>query len=85
MPKRWPHGRCVPSRVTSGIKMGRSGVPEKVDGPVEWVPYEQKMPLTEELKYFINHLDGKKLKIATGKHGLEVVKILVKASEQILL
>ena len=61
-----------------------SGVPEKVDGPVEWIPYEQKMPLKEELQYFINHLNNKKLKIANGKNGLEVVKILVKASEQIL-
>jgi Predicted dehydrogenases and related proteins len=61
-----------------------SGVPEKVDGPVEWIPYEQKMPVKEELQYFINHLNNKKLKIANGKNGLEVVKILVKASEQIL-
>ena len=61
-----------------------SGVPEKVDGPVELIPYEQKMPLTEELKYFINHLGVEKPKIANGKHGLEVVKILVKASEQLL-
>ena len=61
-----------------------SGVPEKVDGPVEWIPYEQKMPLKEELRYFINHLNDKKLEIANGKNGLEVVKILVRASEQIL-
>ena len=61
-----------------------SGVPEKVDGPVEWIPYEQKMPLKEELKYFLSHLSGKKPKIANGEQGLEVVKILVKASEQIL-
>ena len=61
-----------------------SGVPEKVDGPVEWVSYENKMPLTEQLKYFLTHLDGKKPKIANGESGLEVIKILVKASEQLL-
>ena len=61
-----------------------SGVPEKIDGPVEWITYEQKRPLTQELKYFLNHLDGEKPKIANGEHGLEVVKILVKASEQLL-
>ena len=61
-----------------------SGVPEKVDGPVDWIPYGQEMPLTQELKYFIDHLDGKKPDIANGKHGLEVVKIIVKASEQLL-
>jgi len=61
-----------------------SGVPEKVDGPVDWIPYGQEMPLTQELKYFIDHLGDKKPDIANGKHGLEVVKIIVKASEQLL-
>ena len=61
-----------------------AGIPEKVDGPVELVTYEQKMPLTEELEYFINHLNDKKPMIASGEHGLEVVKILVAASKQIL-
>ena len=61
-----------------------NGVPEKIDGPVEWIPYENKMPLAEELSYFINHLDGKKPKIANGENGLEVMKVLVKASEQLL-
>ena len=60
-----------------------SGIPEKIDGPVEWVTYEQKMPLTEELKYFLNHMNSNKPKIANGQHGLEVMKILVKASEQL--
>ena len=61
-----------------------AGVPEKFDGPVQWIPYEKQMPLMEEVKYFINHLGSSKPKIANGEHGLEVVKILVKASEQLL-
>tara|TARA_B100000519_G_scaffold18677_1_gene13622 strand:+ start:4589 stop:5548 length:960 start_codon:yes stop_codon:yes gene_type:complete len=61
-----------------------SGVPEKIDGPVDLIPYEQKMPLTSEFEYFLEHLSNKKLEIANGEHGLEVMKILVKASEQIL-
>jgi len=61
-----------------------SGIPEKIDGPVNWIPYQQKMPLTAELEYFINHLNGEKLNIANGAQGLEVVKILIKASEQLL-
>ncbi len=61
-----------------------SGVPEKIDGPVECVSYEQSMPLTAEIKYFIDHLDGKKLMISNAQHGLEVVKILVQASKQLL-
>ena len=47
------------------------------------VDYEQKMALTEELQYFVNHLDGKKSQIANGEHALEVTKILVESSEQL--
>lgn len=58
-------------------------VPEKVDGPVEMIDYDQKMPLTEELKYFIDHFDGTKPLIANGYHALDVTKILVAASDQL--
>jgi len=61
-----------------------SGVPEKIDGPVEWIPYEKKMPLIAELEYFINHLDEKKPKIANMYHGLDVIKILVETSRQLI-
>ena len=60
-----------------------SGVPEKVDGPVEWIPYEPKMPLTVEFEYFLDHLDGKKPDLVNGKHGLDVIKILVETSKQL--
>ena len=59
------------------------GIPEKIDGPVTLIDYEQKMALTEELQYFVSHLDGKKPNIANGKHALEVTKILVWASKQL--
>ena len=41
------------------------------------------MALTEELKYFVNHLDSKMPKVANGKHAIEVTKILVEASKQL--
>ena len=41
------------------------------------------MPLTEELLYFSQHLDGKPLKIANAEHAVEVTKILVEASKQL--
>ncbi len=56
-------------------------IPEKMDGKVELINYNHKMPLTEELKYFVNHLNGTKPKKANGEHALEVTKILVKVSE----
>lgn len=48
----------------------------------EIIPYEQGMPLTEEMTYFVNHLDGE-IKVADGKSGLEVVRVLEKVQELI--
>ena len=59
------------------------GVPEKIDGPVTLIDYEQKMALTEELRYFLEHLDGKKPSIGNGEHALDVMEILIEASNQI--
>lgn len=52
-----------------------NGHPIKVENPDEIIPYTQKMPLEEELKYFMAHLDGK-IEINTAKDGYEVVKVL---------
>ena len=60
-----------------------NGIPEKTDGPVELIEYGQRMALTEELEYFANHLDGRKIEISDGKHALDVVKILIKASRKL--
>ncbi len=59
------------------------GIPEKIDGPVEEIEYDEKMPLTQELLYFNQHLDGLTLEIANAQHALEVTKILVEASIQL--
>lgn len=58
------------------------GVPVKVEAPDEIIPYEKKMPLTEELSYFVDHLDGK-IEIADGQSGYEVVKVLEKVQQLI--
>lgn len=63
----------------------KSGIPEKVDGPVKMIPFENKMPLDIELEYFINHLSNVKPEISNVEHGYEVVKTLVDASKQILI
>jgi len=51
------------------------GIPVKVEDPDEIIPYEKKMPLEEELKYFVEHLDSS-IEINSGEAGYEVVKIL---------
>lgn len=57
-------------------------IPVKVEEGDEIIPYERKMPLTEELAYFIAHLDGE-IKVADGRSGHEVVKVLEKVQELI--
>ena len=48
------------------------------------IPDEKKLPLTSELEYFVKHCSSRKVKISNGEHGLEVVKILVNASNKLL-
>ena len=52
-----------------------NGVPVKVEAPDEIIPYEKKMPLEEELRYFVEHLDST-IGINSGEAGYEVVKVL---------
>ncbi|MCK4468778.1 MAG: Gfo/Idh/MocA family oxidoreductase [Desulfobacterales bacterium] len=61
------------------------GEPIKRDGPTEIISYNKAMPLTEELKYFAEHLDGAPIKIADAQNGVEVLEILEKASESLLI
>ena len=56
-----------------------NGIPIKKDGESKVVSFDKKMPLTEELLYFINNLDTN-FDISNGKSGLSVVKILEKSS-----
>lgn len=51
------------------------GRPQLVQGDAITIPYEKTLPLTEEMKYFIAHLD-KMPEISTGRAGYEVVKVL---------
>ena len=60
------------------------GIPEKIDGPITLIDYENKMPLSEEIEYFCNHLDGNKIKFSNGEHALRVTNILVSASKQLI-
>ena len=55
------------------------GKPVKRDGPTEIIPYDRGMPLTNEIQYFIDHLEGG-AEIADGRNGLEVVKVLEAAT-----
>ena len=58
--------------------------PDKKDESIELIPYGEEMPLTAELKYFIQHLDGSPLEIANADNAVEVVDILVQASQSLM-
>ncbi len=60
-----------------------NGIPVYSDGDAEEVSYEQSMPLTNELEYFLECVNGKMPEIADGNNGVEVLKILQQASKQI--
>ncbi|MBA46228.1 MAG: oxidoreductase [Euryarchaeota archaeon] len=61
-----------------------NGIPEKVDGPVDLIHYDKTLPLTAELDYFVKTINsGKDIEISNGNHALDVIRILVKASEQL--
>lgn len=52
-----------------------NGKPIIVEESDEIITYEKKMPLTEEMTYFIEHLDTQ-IDVSGGKSGYEVVKVL---------
>lgn len=52
-----------------------NGIPVKLENPDEIIPYGKKMPLEEELRYFIEHLDSN-IGINDGIAGYQVVKVL---------
>ena len=60
------------------------GEPIRRDGPTEEIPYDHAMPLTEELKYFVDHLDGRPIEHANGQDGVDVLQILEKATTSLL-
>lgn len=60
------------------------GEPISREGPTEIIPYEKGLPLTEELKYFVNHLNGEPIKTADAQSAIDVLEILQMASESLL-
>ena len=60
-----------------------NNIPQRIDGPTKIIQYEKKMPLYEELNYFVKNLDINKPLVSNGAHAFEVTKILIEASESL--
>jgi UDP-2-acetamido-3-amino-2,3-dideoxy-glucuronate N-acetyltransferase len=56
------------------------GEPVKREGPTETIPFEDAMPLTEELKYFVARLDGRPIDTAGADNAVDVLRVLEAAT-----
>ena len=61
----------------------KDNIPFPRSGPTHNIDYETAMPLTEELKYFVNHLDGSQISICHSQSAIDVMKILESATESL--
>lgn len=59
------------------------GEPIKRDGAVESIKFNDCKPLTDEIKYFIDHLDGSPIETANGESAIEVLKVLKRATDNL--
>jgi predicted dehydrogenase len=57
-----------------------NGIPKKIEEDDEIIDYARSQPLKNELQYFVDNLE-KKMLVADGMSGIEVVKVLEKAQE----
>jgi UDP-2-acetamido-3-amino-2,3-dideoxy-glucuronate N-acetyltransferase len=60
------------------------GEPIKRDGPTEVIEYAKGFPLTNEIQYFLDHLDGSRLEIADGQNAFDVLEVLEKATASLM-
>ncbi len=54
------------------------------NGSFSKIDYDLSLPLENEIKYFLNHLDGEPIELSNGDKGVEVIDILNKASNILL-
>ena len=61
-----------------------NGKPIPRSGATRYVKFEDVLPLTRELQYFVDHLSGESIKISNSEHAIEVMKILETATESLM-
>lgn len=54
----------------------KDGKPIPHSGSTRHIEYDDKMPLTAELQYFIDHLNGDPITVNNSESAIEVIKIL---------
>lgn len=59
-----------------------NGQIKKTDNSFKIIDYKESMPLMNQMKYFVDHLNGDKIAISNGEHALSVLKILIDGSSK---
>mgnify|MGYP001336979191 CR=1 FL=1 len=62
----------------------KENIPIAKNGSSELISFNNELPLESELKYFINHLNGKELSISNGDSAIDVMAIITKATNKLL-
>ncbi len=62
----------------------KDGKPIPRSGSTRHIEYDDKMPLTAELQYFIDHINGEPININNSECAIEVIKILELATNSLL-
>jgi UDP-2-acetamido-3-amino-2,3-dideoxy-glucuronate N-acetyltransferase len=61
----------------------KENIPSPRSGPTQSIEYDSAMPLTEELKYFVAHLDDSPITICDPQSAIDVMRILESATESL--
>jgi UDP-2-acetamido-3-amino-2,3-dideoxy-glucuronate N-acetyltransferase len=61
----------------------KNNIPTPRNGPTKHIDYDSAMPLTEELDYFVTHLDGSPLLICDSCSAINTMKILESATKSL--
>ena len=61
----------------------QEGKIKEIDKDYRVINYDESMPLTEQLRYFIGNLNGGKIEVSSAAQALDVTKILLEANKQI--
>lgn len=62
----------------------KDGKPIPHSGSTRHIEYDDKMPLTAELQYFIDHLNGDPITVNNSESAIKVIKILELATSSLL-
>jgi predicted dehydrogenase len=75
---------AMSSKPLTYFKKNQNGSPIVLDqSKGEFIEYEQSLPLTNELEYFVDYVNGAPIEKANLNSGMDVIKILEMATHSL--